>query len=497
MSPKIRNWVEDLLPLDIPEYAKQPEALLTDLLWRSKGSSISVQIKIKRGGKLSKLVLRRNNGKLKKVIETTPFAEKSDISGLIIVPEGISSPVKALLVSLQAPKARGDKSLACVPIHPDAIMLQTLHGLVNKDSPQNLAHTIEMVGWLGGSAGEGHVAVLFIDVTGRQSDVGKGFTGLADNMIPEVIKQAWIALEGSPWPRVMPGEIDQTRRSLIAQCYQITPFQWFWDKWQTLCTSANNWYGVLPSRRFVDWATCLLRTGLSFAYIWEANFYFLLQECVIDELENRKNKTNNSNALVALKAMLENGATLASIESPRIPASQKHAWNSLSNLLARGHEIRRRFDDRIGPALLPDVGKDVSSLVSGWLKTLDLEDLKYLAIRPSVSTSTAPNVREFVRYLLKPRSSDDDTRDQADFYYLAKTNSKSFWFQPGPEWFVVVTSLLGRHPGGNCTLGNLLEDLRKLGVRIERSNLVELLEEAGLSTDSPDADNAIVIKAGF
>jgi hypothetical protein len=97
-----------------------------------------------------------------------------------------------------------------------------------------------------------------------------------------------------------------------------------------------------------------------------------------------------------------------------------------------------------------------------------------------------------------PRSSDDDLVDQADFYYLARTNSsRSVWLHPGPEWLVVIASLLCQKPGGQCTLGQLLDDLAVLGIQVERSVLVALLEQAGLSTDSPDADNAIVIRAGF
>jgi hypothetical protein len=115
-----------------------------------------------------------------------------------------------------------------------------------------------------------------------------------------------------------------------------------------------------------------------------------------------------------------------------------------------------------------------------------------------VDARTPKTQREFVRYLLQPRSSDDDSADQADFYYLARTNSKRlFWFQPGPEWLIVVTSLLAARPSGRCTLGMLIGDLATLGIKVERWVLVNLLEEAGLSIDSPDADNALVIRAGF
>jgi hypothetical protein len=43
----------------------------------------------------------------------------------------------------------------------------------------------------------------------------------------------------------------------------------------------------------------------------------------------------------------------------------------------------------------------------------------------------------------------------------------------------------------------LVDDLAALGIHSDRAVLVKLLEEAGLSTDSPDADNALVIKSAF
>ena len=80
---------------------------------------------------------------------------------------------------------------------------------------------------------------------------------------------------------------------------------------------------------------------------------------------------------------------------------------------------------------------------------------------------------------------------------LRAATSGTFGLEPGPEWFVVVCSLLARRPGGHCTLGELVDDLASLGIRNERAVLVNLLEEAGLSTDSPDADNALVIRSAF
>ena len=188
---------------------------------------------------------------------------------------------------------------------------------------------------------------------------------------------------------------------------------------------------------------------------------------------------------------------LAAFEPPAVPASQKSIWPATSELLARGYEVRRRFHEFLsGNTTLP-AGATLPDSLDASGTSLSPAQVQELGAPIQTSTRTANNQKEFVRYLVLPRSSDDDLIDQADFYYLARSNSRHTWFHPGPEWLVVVTSLLCEGPGGHCTLGSLLENLASLGVRVDRSVLVGLLEEAGLSTDSPDADNALVIRSGF
>ena len=140
---------------------------------------------------------------------------------------------------------------------------------------------------------------------------------------------------------------------------------------------------------------------------------------------------------------------------------------------------------------------NLTNSIATWITDFSRLGGSALEARLEPESNTAKNTREFVRYLLVPRASDDDTADQADFYYLARSNQRKFWFEPGPEWLVVVCSLLSGRPRGHCTLGELVDDLASLGIRNERSVLVRMLEEAGLSTDSPDADNALVIRSAF
>ena len=124
------TWAEELLPLPRPEYAKQTESLLTDLLWRSEGSSLSTQV----GGKTmiehlpvlkvrgddpalpepERLVPRKLRGASPRTIATMPLAESFNLTGLVTVPPGIQGPVVPILESLKAPQREGTSPLpAC------------------------------------------------------------------------------------------------------------------------------------------------------------------------------------------------------------------------------------------------------------------------------------------------------------------------------------------------------------------------------------------------
>ncbi|MGH7307093.1 MAG: hypothetical protein ACREK6_00190 [Candidatus Rokuibacteriota bacterium] len=511
------TWIARLFGhLPRPEYAKQTESLLTDLLWRSEGSSLASDIN---GNKMiehlsrlkvkgedpddlpepERLVPRKLRGGSPRTLETIPLAESFNVTGLVTVPTGARGPVRPLLESLRAPQARGDKSTACVPIHPATVALQTLHGLVNKPIPANLARAIESMAWLGGALKEGAAAGAFLALFTETPDPRKGATGAIEWLLPRIAAHAWAGLpakyskpsgEWPAWPPVTPAVTIEREKSALS-AYRQAPFAWFWTKWLCLCDPASQWHDRLPARRFVDWSLCLLRTGLAFAYLWEAEFFCRLHQMVVNRLAGSPPISPSP-----INSLLSEGAVLATIEPPEVPASQKGIWPATSDLIARGWKAR----DQLLNAGIGDTLPTAASLANSielWVEALTGEQLSSIGTSIRVTSSMANNQKEFVRYLLLPRSSDDDSVDHADFYYLARSSGRHMWFRPGPEWLVVITSLLCVRPGGSCTLGDLRRDLVSLGVRVERSVIVGMLEEAGLSTDSPDADDALVIRAGF
>ena len=508
------SWIVNrLLPLPRPEYAKQTEALLTDLLWRSPGSTLGgdpgtdgyfehlSRVRFEASNQaLRRLVAKKTPGGSVKSLETYGIALETPMAGLIDrLPRNLNA-ISVILESILAPRARGDKSIACVPITPDVVALQTLHGMVNKDSPAHQARTIEVVGWLGGSRGRGHVASSFLASLAAQCP-SDPLQRLVTDALQAMAQHVWSKLGAGrdnwrPWPDICPVPVSDDRPHPLASAH-FTPFRWFWTKWSNLCDPANGWRDAPPARRFTDWSLCLLRTALAFAYLWEAEFFRRLHGAIVETRSGPR-----ATSVMSVTSLLRDGARLASIEAGDVPPSEKNSWPALETLLMQGYMARDQIESvleehpRDLDLSITDL-HDLTDRIATWTSEFSHAAHGELEPRLEAEGNTAKNTREFVRYLLLPRVSDDDTADQADFYFLARTNQRSFWFEPGPEWLVVVCSLLSHKPRGRCTLGQLVNDLASLGIQSERSVLVRLLEETGLSTDSPDADNALVIKSAF
>lgn len=503
----MKSIIEELLPLDRPEYAKQTEALLTDLLWRSPGSRLGslglFELLPKASERLVYQILHGNAGRL---VETGDLLSDLDVSELINTAGHSTSGrdiADSVLTAVRAPRARGLRSEAVVPVYTDLVALQTLHGMVNKANPANLAKITETVGCLGGSPGFGAVAMAYASAVHRRAQDAEGLSYLGTALANRVASHVWDRLcpsqsaSGSEWPAPEAGETDASfSPSGPAPLAQLTatPFSWFWSHWYTLCGPDSQWCDRLPERRFVDWSLCLLRTGLSFAYVWEARFYTRLRSV----LEARANGNDHSPDLRALNRFLEDGETLVRYQPRSVPATQKEVWKPLSRLLAEGYMARAVVRDELADhTFSPADGESLQEAVGRWILAVPKSTLDAFKEREEPDARTATNQKEFVRYLLQPRSADDDALDQADLYYLLKRNTQSTWLEPGPEWLVVVASLLADHPEGEVTLGELLSDLSRLGISISKIDLVALLEAAGLTTDSPDADEALVVEAAF
>lgn len=491
--------IQGLFDLPRPEYAKQTEMVLVDLLWRSKGTilgekqalqDLPLRRKIDRAATrrlIVKSLRQGNRPRSGDLTETGPWAEQSMLSGAFSSEADARMFTAAALGSVEAPKARRDQSTTCVPVHLGLIPLQSLSGAVNKDQPPDLAKAVEVMAALGGSATYGSAAarlVQMLQASSNASDLDRTFEAMG--------RHVWQQLEVEKLPS-WPGTLSATvPLSPVPDGQQGAcahgPAGWFWTSWQCLLDPAAGWRDALPDRRFVDWATCVLRTGLAMTYLWEGAMFRALRDFIAEPTEPSWER------LAATFRRPE----LLRIARPGTPLGERNINPLLLSGLGDGYHARQAVEEAVreargnGTACLDldaDAATNAAALADLTLSFVD-------EVRPD-PRSAPKTLREFVTYLMLARIADDAPADEADLYYLARRNRQYAWVEPGPEWLVVVASLAAGRPGGQCTLRTLSTALRSLGISVDRTTLVGLLEGAGLTQDSPDADEAIIVNAGF
>lgn len=109
-------------------------------------------------------------------------------------------------------------------------------------------------------------------------------------------------------------------------------------------------------------------------------------------------------------------------------------------------------------------------------------------------SNSATNVWEAVKYALLSR---DTSGQNSDYYGVFRSNGRFLTVDPGTEWIAVVASLTCDAPGGNTDVGAVMASLRMLGMKPELSDLISLLERAGLARGSADADQGVIVESAF
>jgi hypothetical protein len=105
------------------------------------------------------------------------------------------------------------------------------------------------------------------------------------------------------------------------------------------------------------------------------------------------------------------------------------------------------------------------------------------------------NLWEAIRYSLMVR---DESGPYADHYGILRSRGSRYLIpDPGTEWIAVVASLCCPGPSSQTDLGEVMRSLRELGLRPELSEVVNLLERAGLARGSADADQGVIVESAF
>ncbi|MBT7091876.1 MAG: hypothetical protein HN936_01430, partial [Bacteroidetes bacterium] len=262
-----------------------------------------------------------------------------------------------------------------------------------------------------------------------------------------------------------------------------TPYHWFASAWNSLCD--EEWLDVMPTRRWVDWSSCVLRTALGLCYLWESRFYRNIAFALVNEVSDSQDIFGLNEPLLSWKGK-DTKVSARSINS------------HLNSLVADGQKARRVLESLEGlnlPAPLKD-SHSIGDIINAYKKQISSSQKAQLAgcfNQPRDSDSQATH--ETIVYCLTNRN---EWGESADLYSLLKTIKKvNRVVEPASEWLAVIASLNTNKYTHTSTLSDLKAELRTMCIGFSKSVLVSELERLGLSHILNDADDAIEIKAAF
>jgi hypothetical protein len=366
---------------------------------------------------------------------------------------------------------------AATPLVSGAAFLQDPVGSVAKKGPADLHKIVSQVYRLGGGKAEINPAVIWYAALRGEEGNPDPIKKILDKMTEHLCPLDNLPIGNKP-PLTLPSPPEWLKNA-------NTPFSWFTETWDQFCKP--EWRDSLPYHRWSDWATCILRTGLGMAFIWEVVFYRNLGKALL----GNDSAQDNLPVRQPLLAWVQHGASL----------SVKDQNRKITELISDGLQVK----NKIGEILERYGGSVTQEQIDSWRKENGLlEWFQWAKVElkndlPEISdcfnqASEGKATKEAIRYCLSCRKT---FGENVDYYGLLKKKSHRFLVvEPSPEWIVVVASLTAKLPNGSTNLGGLIEQLKKLGLEPPREVLVEELEKAGLTQSSHDADEAVLV-SGF
>ena len=385
----------------------------------------------------------------------------------------------ALLNSLKGVRPESSKSVVAIPISPMTALLQNRKGVANRDSPPNFAKDLEQLYVLGGGSpggvANGWKASMKIRLQcdplakavekAVESSLLSGFAPTEKNTPPDP-------------PFDHPSDLVDLISSWNAAGEIVTPMAWFVQKWDEI--TSEDWVRALPARRWVDWASTVLRHGFAFGVLWQSHFYRKLVELVMEPSATVDERS--------LKACATSAGMLLNWPAAGLSPS------SSAVTIKREVELGVRATNHFGTLEFPG-GTDVLSAVTAMKSDPDSRKSLSEALLSKAGAARVNNNWEAIRYALLRRVENGTDADHYGLFRVSKNNW--LYVDPGAEWISVMASLEAGAPGGRTTASQLHSGLNQLGINIKLTELLRHVESSGLAELAADADQAVVVKAAF
>jgi hypothetical protein len=468
-----------------PQYPSSPEVLLSALAW-------SV-IPRASGHNETGLIYQRKESRAKRGVaieQTMPrgqgledFRASLQSNGWMTadggdLPRVVAEAAADAMLGVKPPKGVGYASSA---IGLAGALLQDPTGSLAAKNPPNFANLLNTMYALGGSTEGKTAASLWFDVARHYSATGilKTLDGalagtalerfLPDGVWPPAAPQIAKASVPEPAP---PWWLEDVVSAGIG-----TPFSWFHASWNRLCS--QEWYTILPPRRWAGWAVCILRNAIGFTFLWEANFFLQLARGIAD---HERDPTT-----VARWAL---SPTRPLVPYQRGGIAQMDVMPSIRRLLTQGLACRKAIIEATRE--LDEEPNNLASLIEA-LRATQPKSIQ-AALGGGGEKGGLSNLIETVRYSLLARSA----LDMPDHYALLKVVSRNYTHvAPAPEWIVVMSAMAATGPSDVVRLGDVQRSLEDIGFKPRIDFLLGELERAGLCASASDGDEGIEINLGF
>ena len=453
------NAVPLVLPLNRPQYVPSAETLISALAWEVLDY---VDGRTSVGRKYQ--VVDRTSTKTKGE-ETRPTGDALVRFGLALTEAGISHELegnvvpKAFLNSIAGVRPTRAKVQAASPMTPALALLQDTTGMTGLANPVNYAAILEAMFAMGSPSTEGDgstMASRWLSAARRRVDT--------DSVLARV-DASFVELYGEYRERP---QADRAEVESLRGAYPNSPFGWLHDSWVKL--TSDEWVDALPPRVWIDWATTTLRMGLAFGFLWEAERYRSVLQGIL------------SNRALA-DALDMDQPELLPWPAAYLPPSSRSVRPAMRRRIDEGGRLRNVMA-RWAMAAGDPSGR-------GWASNSQFLNEAKAALSENSRPSALKNVYETVFYALV-------RRDQSDHYgLLVPRGTNVTLLDPGTEWVAMVAGLAAPAPGASNHVGRIVEELARLGLRPPVSELVRLLESAGLARGSADADHGVRVASPF
>lgn len=482
------------LGLNRPEYVPSPDLALTELVWSAMGGEAREVLK-----KIApKGIAFGANSKVRgnKYLYTKPLSDEDSYSELGKLAAQLlngqrsiqqSDFVDVFLEELEVFGGQRAKSSMASPLTLELALLQDRRGITGKKNPSNVALILEQIFLLGGH--EGNAAACLVEAYHRG-----GCHGIPDwlpefsNKILSKEVQELVRQFREQRPLVVP---EIRRKPLWLKEYRNTPFEWFGNAWKSLCE--GEWINSMPRRRWTDWATCVSRTGIATAFLFEMHLNYRMVSALIVDRDAGELVSEIFLDGQRLMSWDHRRSRSAQNVAPRIHQLTKYGTSCqkcLADLKGKFRELPEpsQYDDRRDG--LTEWLNDARAFLKPHATMAKADIADALDEAPLAS---AKNVKETISYSLTDRGGDQFV----DLYCLLRRAGPTLWIEPAQEWLVTIASLCAPEPGRQIRLGDLLTALSSMGIAASPATIVPKLELYGLCRSSHDADDAIEIQPAF